>query len=359
MNNISVFKEVLKGLHSFYNGEKKEGAIKLLYLTLQSMRDEYDVFEKCNTLVSFIEALTVIKVRELDLDNSLNTLSEEMLDLTILKKDYSFRSEWIRYELGMTDEIISKKRFEKLMELCNKISDAEGAEFALECYIFFRMDIMIRNPIISMLDFKDKLTSILKSNIGKYERNFIDLFKEIYVISKKYSDAYSNYIKGDVCSNCGYFIGHNDKHIWCGSDKTIKSIEYDNAYIISDRAYIDYTRPGLIERDAFDKLKDEGFLVTLYPGLESKGDLAVELQNKKIYIDCKTTKKPSELWKELQDEKYKDRIIVIPGFRYKEYKEYFNIENSDRISKIKVYDIADLVTYLKWVKGNEKYEKKF
>ncbi|MGL4873465.1 MAG: hypothetical protein ACRC30_02310 [Clostridium sp.] len=346
MNDIKEFRIFLEGLYQFYNGDTD---IRKLYLRLQCARDNFKVFNECCTLISFIEKLTRIRGKEFNLNNTLGTLSSELMELTILDEKYNIRSEWIKYIYNIKDESISKKRFNALIKLCAEIKEKEGADFALRCYTFFRMDIMIRRPVITMAEFRDALSTVLKSKINDYENKFIELFKEIYKIGERFGGGYEEYIIGERCTNCNYFFSDNDPHIWCVDAKRINESEknYNRCYIIKPNAYKDYTRPGLIERDVFDKLKQNGFEVSLYPEMEKKGDLLINIEGEKVYIDCKTTENTEKLWVEVQNIKYKERIIVVQELYYENHKEYFKVKNKETQNNIKIYDLADLIKYLK------------
>lgn len=352
-NDIQDLKKLITALYEFYE-EGNNQNIRKLYLNFQLASDKFKCFEECTYLSDFVEKLTVKTGEDFNVDNSLGFLNEELLKLSILDFDYKIREEWIKFVFKTNSENISEKRFKKLIKLCKEINEVEGNNLGLKCYIYFRMDTLIRRPIVTINDFRNGLAECLVDKFTKYLERFIELFKEFYVIESNFNEL--NYDKSKVCSNCNYFFSELEEHIFCKHNKfTYKELNM-GVYVLKREVYNDYTKPGIIERDSFDRLKKEGFTVELYPNIEKDGDLKVILENKNIYIDCKSSKSAENLWEEIKKEKYIDRIIVVPDLYYLELKKYIEIKSNEKYGdtfKIEILNLDDLVNYLK--KEKRKY----
>ena len=351
-NDIQQLKELITELYKFYEGGSDKN-IGNLYLNFQLAIDNFQCFEECTHLSDFLEKLTVINGEDFNIDNSLGILNEELLKLSILNFDYEIREEWIRFIFKTNSESISEKRFKKLIKLCKEINEVEGNNLGLRCYIYFRMDTLIRRPILTINEFRNGLAECLLDKFTKYLERFIELFKEFYVIESNFNEL--NYDKSKICSNCNYFFSQLDEHTFCKCNKFTHKELSMGIYVLKREVYKDYTKPGLIERDAFDTLKKEGFTVELYPNIEKDGDLKVILGNENIYIDCKSSKSAENLWEEIKKEKYMERIILVPDLYYLEQKKYIEIksnEEKENAFKVKIFNLDDLVNYLKKKKGS-------
>lgn len=349
-NDIQDLKKLVTALYEERNNQN----IGKLYLNFQLASDKFKCFEECTCFIDFIEKLTIVKGKDFNVDNSLGLLNEELLNLSVLNFNYEIREEWIKFIFKTNSENISEKRFKKLIKLCKEINEVEGNNLGLRCYIYFRMDTLIRRPIVTINEFRNGLAECLVDKFTKYLERFIELFKEFYVIESNFNEL--NYDKSKICSNCNYFFSELDEHTFCKCNKFTHKELSIGVYVLKREVYKDYTKPGLIERDSLDRLKKEGFTVELYPNIEKDGDLKVILGNKDIYIDCKSSKSAENLWEEIKKEKYIDRIILVPDLYYLEQKKYIEIKSNEKYGnafKVEIFNLDDLVNYLK--KEKRKY----
>lgn len=332
---IENFNSLLRDINLF---EEKED-LKKLYLDLQRARNEFRCFNDCFKLTDFVRKLAIISPTDFGIENNSVYINKGIYSLSILDSEYNLRDEWRNYLFKNTGEKFLKKRFIKLINLCLEIEKNEGKDLGLKCYIFFRMDTVIRNPITSIMKFKNELAILLKDKFNLYKERFIELFKDFYErvkIKAKYK----------ICNKCGYLDNSNINHIFCKKNK-FKEVElgFDD-WIIKESIYKDYTSVGLIERDVFDELKKEDFKVILYPNIEKEGDLKVIINNKDIFIDCKSYSNAIDLVEEIKKNKYLNRVIVVPDIYYEEHKEYIKAELSNDLSR-KFFSIDSLIKYLK------------
>lgn len=332
---VENFNSLLRDINLF---EEKED-LKKLYLDLQRARNQFICFNDCFQLTDFIRKLAIISPADFGIQNDSGYINKGIYSLSILDSEYNLRDEWRNYLFKNTGEKFLKKRFSKLINLCLEIEKKEENNLGLKCYIFFRMDTVIRNPITSIIKFKEELAVLLQDKFEVYKDRFIELFKEFYEKVKAKG-------KYKVCNNCGYWDDTSNKHVFCKENK-FKEIELgSNDWIIKESVYKDYTSVGLIERDVFDRLKKEGFEVILYPDIEREGDLKVIIYNKQIFIDCKSYSDITDLVDEIKRDKYLDRVIVVPDIYYKEHKEYIEAELPNYLSR-KFLNIDNLIKYLK------------
>lgn len=339
-SNVENFNALIKDIYLF---EEKRN-ISRLYLDFQRVKNQFLCFNDCFKLTDFIQKLSELPVKHLGIEENNGYIQEKLLLISLIDEYYKLRPEWINYLFGNTGEVFLNKRFTKLIKLCLEIEEVEGNNLGLESYIFFRMDILIRRPIITISEFKDGLAIVLKGKFNTYREKFIGLFKEFYE-QLKYKGEYN------VCLNCGYLESSNYKHIFCKSSKFKKEELDTKKWIIKESVYKNYTSVGLIERDTFDKLKSEEFDVQLYPQIEKEGDLKVVVANKTFYIDCKSYSNVVELAETLKEEKYDNRLIVVPDIYYQEQKEYIDVLIKEKhISsslKGRFFNLQMLTDYLK------------
>lgn len=335
---IENFNSLLNDINLFEEKEEEE-KIDKFYLDFQRARNQFECFNKCFKLSDFIRRLSEVSPCDFGIKIDSGYINKELYSVTILDSEYNLRQEWRNYLFKNTGEKFLKKRFSKLINLCLEIEKNEGNNLGHKCYIFFRMDILIRNPIITISKFKDDLAEILMGKFFIYKDRFIELFKEFYEKVKAKA-------KYNICTNCGYLEETNRNHVFCKNNKFKEKELGDNDWIIRESVYRDYTSVGIIERDVFDRLKEEEFKVTLYPEIEKEGDLKVIIKNKEIFIDCKSYVDVIDLVEELKIDKYKNRVIVVPDIYYKDQKEYVKSELPNYLSR-KFLNLDSLVKYIR------------
>ena len=173
---VENFNSLLRDINLF---EEKED-LKKLYLDLQRARNQFICFNDCFQLTDFIRKLAIISPADFGIQNDSGYINKGIYSLSILDSEYNLRDEWRNYLFKNTGEKFLKKRFSKLINLCLEIEKKEENNLGLKCYIFFRMDTVIRNPITSIIKFKEELAVLLQDKFEVYKDRFIELFKEFY-----------------------------------------------------------------------------------------------------------------------------------------------------------------------------------
>lgn len=340
VDRFRIFEEVVE----FFSKFSRTNDIKELYVLFQKCKLNLPSLEQCNTLPDFIRLLVTESATKFGLQPENRYFNaDKLMNLTVLDEDYNLREEWRDFLIDFRQGGgYIEKRFHNLIKLCSKVSKSGGDGQGM--YNLFRMNYLIEKPIAKFTDFEEDVYRVLKFRTNDFIEDFRKLFWDFYEKNNCEREYY-------ICSNCKYKVTEDIKHIFCKGAK-VEKIELKNGeYIIKEDVYNDYTLRGIVERDTYNALIKNKFDAYLYPSLEKEGDIKVVIYNKVYFIDGKSYTQTANLVKDLKDEKYNSRIIVVPDLNYKDQKEYIMQLHLDRDlyfdGEVKVFNVTDLIDFFK------------
>ncbi|MBZ9684979.1 hypothetical protein G9F72_001215 [Clostridium estertheticum] len=339
-DEFRMFEEIIE----FFNKFSRANDIKGLYILFQRCKLNLSSVEQCNTLTDFVRLLTTEAVTKFGLQSDNRYFSaDKLLTLTVLDEGYNLREEWKNFLLDFRQGGgYIEKRFQNLMRLCSNVAKSGGNGQAM--YNLFRMDYLIVKPIANFYDFEADVYGVLKHLGNNFIGDFRKLFWDFYEKNNFEKEYY-------ICSNCKYKVTEDIKHIFCKNAKIEKIELKSGEYIIKEDVYKDYTLRGIVEKDMYNALIENGFEAYLYPSLEKEGDIKVVIYNKVYFLDGKSYTQTAKLVKDLKEEKYNNRIIVVPDLNYKDQKEYIiQLQKDGELyfdGEARVFNVTDLIKYFK------------
>lgn len=340
IDKFRMFEEIVEFFYKF----SRTNDINGLYVLFQKCKIELPSLEKCNTLPCFIRLLVTEPASKFGLQTENKYFNaNRILNLTILDEGYNLREEWKDFLIDFRQGGgFIEKRFQNLIKLCSKVIKSGGDGQAM--YNLFRMNYLIEKPIAKFTDFEEDVYRVLKFRTNDFIDDFRKLFWDFYERNNLEREYH-------ICSNCKYKVTEDIKHVFCKSAK-IEKIELKNGeYIIKEDVYNDYTLRGIVERDTYNALIKNNFDAYLYPSLEKEGDIKVIIYNKAYFIDVKSYTQTGNLAKDLKEEKYYNRIIVVPDLNYKDQKEYIlQLQRDGDLyfnGEAKVFNVTELINFFR------------
>ncbi|URZ04701.1 restriction endonuclease-related protein [Clostridium felsineum] len=283
----------------------------------------------------------IYKLRSVPVSEYIDNIEENN---ALLNSDGTLNSVWDNWYIRMTSEgRLDNVRFDKFRSKCFELSES-NMKAAEELYRITRKFI-IENPVI---EDSEKLKYIfMNTNIKySYKKEAIEYIRDCYYILKVQQSF-------NVCNKCGY-VNHIDGkriiHRLC-NPKYIEKIIKQGTLILKPEIFSAITNPGRFELEVYRDLQKEGFNPTLFPEIEKKGDICIDVGDNNLYLDMKAYSYSEDLYNELVDEsnnlkdKYRSRWIIVPDIYYKEQLEFLGPVLKTGGSKI--YNINDLINKLK------------